>query len=158
VAQGISATYALRVTPTNGYSGTVALTCAPDSTVAYATCSVLPSTISLNNGAQDSTATMTTVMEVNASPPQSTTERRSILALLFPGGAVLYWLRRKRSVALSLLLMVFCIIGCGGGPDPHLRYVAQGTYGFHVTASSTNGTITSQSVSLTLIVGPKGTT
>jgi hypothetical protein len=52
-------------------------------------------------------------------------------------------------------MMAFCIIGCGVGPDPHLRYVAQGTYGFHVTASSTNGTIALQSVSLTLIVGAK---
>jgi len=158
VAQGISATYALRVTPTNGYSGIVALTCAPDSTVAYATCSVLPSTVSLSNGAQDSTATITTVMEVNTSQLQPMTERKAVLALLIPGSALLFWLRRRRYAVLSLLLMAFCIIGCGGGPDPHLRYVAQGTYGFHVTASSTNGTIASQSVSLTLIVSPKGAT
>jgi hypothetical protein len=55
----------------------------------------------------------------------------------------------------TLLLGAFFIAGCGGGPDPHIRYVAQGTYGFHVTASSTNGTVASQSVSLTLIVAPK---
>jgi hypothetical protein len=158
VAQGISATYALRVTPTNGYLGTVALTCAPDSAVAYATCSVLPSTVSLNNGAQDSTVTITTVMEVNTSRLQPMTTRKAVLAFLIPGSVVLFWLRRRRYAVLPLFLLAFCIIGCGGGPDPHLRYVAQGTYGFHVTASSTNGTITSQSVSLTLVVGPKGTT
>ncbi|HEY9137282.1 MAG TPA: choice-of-anchor D domain-containing protein, partial [Terriglobus sp.] len=156
VVQGISATYALSVTPTNGYSGNVALTCTPDSTVAYATCSILPSTVSLKNEAQRSTATITTVMEINTSQLQPMTERKAVLALLIPGGALLLWFRRRRYVALPLLLMMaFCIIGCGVGPDPHLRYMAQGTYGFHVTASSTNGTITSQSVSLTLIVGAK---
>lgn len=155
VAQGISATYALRVMPTNGYSGIVALTCTPDSTVAYATCSVLPSTVSLTNGVQDSTATITTVMEVNTSQLQPMTERKAVLAFLLPGSALLFLLHRRRYVALSLFLLAFCIIGCGGGPDPHLRYVAQGTYGFHVMASSTNGTIASQSVSLTLIVSAK---
>lgn len=155
VPQGVSATYALSVTPTNGYSGVVALTCTPDSTVAYATCSALPSTVTLVSGVQSSTVTITTVAEVNTSQLYVLTDRTMGLACLLPAGALLFGLRRRRLIALPLLAVAFFVIGCGGGADPHLRYVAQGTYGFHVTASSTNGTIASQSVALTLTVAPR---
>lgn len=39
VQQGVGATYSLLVTPVNGFIGTVALTCAPDSAAQYAACS-----------------------------------------------------------------------------------------------------------------------
>ena len=157
VPQGISATYALSVAPTNGYAGVVALTCTPDSTVAYATCSVLPSTVTLSNGPQASTVTITTVTEVNTSQLRSM-GRTLVLACFVPAGALLFASRKRRSIVPACLMLLVCITGCGGGADPHVRYVAQGTYGFHVTASSTNGTIAAQSVSLTLVVAPKNST
>lgn len=157
VQQGIAATYSLSVTPTNGFAGSVALTCTPDATVAYATCSVLPSTVTLNVGSQNSVATITTVTAVNSKTAkvESQSRGRVVLAFILPASAMFLWLRRRRPAGI-LLLSLFCIslTGCGSGEvgDFRLRYVEPGTYTFHVTASATNGTTASQTVKLTLVV------
>jgi hypothetical protein len=159
VPQGVAATYSLSVAPTNGFAGSVALTCTPDTTVAYATCSLLPSTVTLNGGSQSSIATITTItaIDTNSAKVGSSFRGGSILACMLPCGAIFLWLRRRRPQGI-LLLSMFCIalIGCGsGGGDLRIRYVAPGTYTFHVTASVTNGTTASQSVQLTLVVTPR---
>jgi surface-anchored protein len=53
---------------------------------------------------------------------------------------------------LALLVCAILPTGCGGGPNPNLRYTAPGTYQFQVTASSTSGTQITQSVTVTLVV------
>lgn len=156
VQQGIAATYSLSVAPTNGFAGSVALTCTPDAPVAYGTCSLLPSTVTLNVGSQTSVATITTVMAVNttAAKLESESRGRTILACMLPLGAMFFWLRRHRLQGVLLLcLLSISLIGCGsGGGEFRLRLVEPGTYTFHVTASATNGTTASQTVKLTLIV------
>lgn len=155
VQQGIAATYSLSVTATNGFAGTVALTCTPDATVAYATCSLLPSTVTLNSGSQSSTATVTTVTGVNTAKLNPLFHDTTMLACFLPAGAMLLWLRRRRFQGILLLcLLSFSLIGCGSGGYPRFRYVEPGAYTFHVTASATNGTTASQSVKLTLVVTP----
>ncbi|WP_052200220.1 choice-of-anchor D domain-containing protein [Terriglobus sp. TAA 43] len=156
VLQGIAATYSLSVAPVNGFAGSVALTCTPDAPVAYAACSLLPSTVTLNGGSQSSVATITTVTVVNSNTAklESQSGSRAILACILPAGAIFLWLRRRRSPGM-LLLCLFCIslIGCGSGESGfRLRSVVPGTYTFHVTASATNGTTASQTVKLTLVV------
>ncbi|MEZ2346141.1 choice-of-anchor D domain-containing protein [Terriglobus sp. RCC_193] len=158
VQQGIAATYSLSVAPTNGFAGSVALTCTPDATVAYATCSLLPSTVTLSSGSQSSVATITTVTAVNSNTAKLESNSRGgiVLACILPAGGMLLWLRRRRLQGI-LPLCLFCIslIGCGSGGDLRIRYVEPGTYTFHVTASATNGTPASQSVKLTLVVTPR---
>jgi len=156
VQQGVSATYTLGITPVDGYAGTVALTCTPDTVVSYATCSVLPSTVILTSGIQSSTATITTVTTLSTTTPLSTNnERRKAVLSLLPAGLLLYCLRRRKAAALLCsIFLVFGIFGCGSGSNADLRFTSVGTYGFHITASSTNGTSTSQTVALTLDVRP----
>ena len=67
--------------------------------------------------------------------------------------------RRPRSSGIAALLLMTLIAGCGGKSTPtsgggngNLRYTPAGTYQYLVTASATNGTSSSQGVTLTLIV------
>jgi hypothetical protein len=161
VKSGVAATYPLLVTPLNGFAGTVALTCAPVTPAPYASCSVLASTLTLNGGAQSSTATintltMTAVLLHWGGP---------VCALLLPVLAV----RRRRqrrpragSCARTAMLVgaalaasaVLCSCGSSAAPGSGsgVLYTPAGTYQYQVTASSTSGTALSSTVTLNLIV------
>ncbi len=157
VQSGLPATYALLVTPNGGYTGVVDLTCSADTPVQYAACSLVPPSVTLSSSAsQSSFATISTVSASNTNPAASLRLHNKPLWCLSPALLVLL-LRRKRPAALLLLLcgLAFTITGCGGGGDSRIRYVAPGTYTFHVTATSTNSTPVSQTVTLTLVVTPK---
>ncbi len=156
VQAGLPAAYALTVTPTGNFTGTVALTCTADMPVAYAACSLVPPSVTLAGSAQSSTATVTTVSAVNLTQNASPFSKRELLWCLAPA-ALLLVPRRRRHAALLVLLASFLIttVGCGGGGDPRIRYVAPGTYSFHVTATSTSGATLASSVALTLTVVPK---
>lgn len=157
VPYGIAATYALALTPVNGFTGTVALTCTPEAIVQYTACSISPSTISLTNGAVNATATITTVTAVqNASLHPGGNWREAVLCaapvLLLAG-------IRRRSWRMSLLLVIASMSilmggGCGSGVkgDSRIRYAAPGTYQFTITASSTTGVPAQQSVPVTLTI------
>jgi hypothetical protein len=60
VASGTPATYNLTVTPGNNFNGTVVLNCTPVTAAQYATCSLLPSSVTLSGAAQNATATLNT--------------------------------------------------------------------------------------------------
>jgi hypothetical protein len=150
VTSGQPAVYDLLATPTNGFAGNVALTCAPIVAAQYASCSLLSSTLSLSGGTQYSTATITTV-----------TGKR------LPGGVglaallllPLAWMKRRKAfkypAVLSLILLMLAgVIGCGGSSEskPALLYAPIGTYQYQVTASSTSGAPISSTVTLNLIV------
>ena len=156
VQAGLPATYSLSLTPTGGYSGVVALTCSPDAPVAYATCSLLPATLTLTTGSQASTVTITTVTASTTAQVRANGASTLLLCFL-PLAAITLVSLRKRSVPLlALVLLAGTVLGgCGGGGDSRIRYVAPGTYSFHVTATSTNGIPASQTVALTLVVIPR---
>ena len=154
VQQGLGATYSLLVTPTNGFTGTVALTCAPDSAAQYAACSLLPPTVTVSAGAQGATATITTVASVALA--RHVSGRQMMLACLLPAGLLVFVLRRRRVAGLLVISVVAGgLSGCGSGGDPRIRYTPTGTYTFHVTASSTTGIVVAQTVTLTLVVVPR---
>ncbi|MGI4852762.1 MAG: choice-of-anchor D domain-containing protein [Janthinobacterium lividum] len=154
VQAGLPASFALLVTPVGGYTGSVALTCSADTPVAYAACSLVPPSVTLAGTAQGSTVTISTVAAV------------ALASLWLPGETAVLWcstpvlffllFRRKRPAALLITLTGLVTLGglggCGSGGDPRIRYVAPGTYSFHVTATSTSGTTISQTVALSLTV------
>ncbi len=158
VQSGLPANYSLLVTPNGGYTGVVDLTCSADTPVQFAACSLVPPSVTLSNGApQGSVVSISTVTASDTLPAASLTLRNKPLWCLSPALLMLL-LRRKRPPALLMLLCglaTISITGCGGGGDPRIRYVTPGTYTFHVTASSTNSTPASQTVTLTLVVTPK---
>ncbi|MBB5338699.1 choice-of-anchor D domain-containing protein [Tunturiibacter gelidoferens] len=161
-----AADYNLQLTPQSGYSGTVILNCTPINPGAYATCSLLPSSIALNSGAQNSIANLNTVAEsVPPTTSQDThnTRNRTLLCLL-PLSFLFFWRSNSRSpqkshptrlllFAILLTLPALWISGCGsGGTDPNLRFTPPGTYQYLVTATSTTGVELSQTVTLNLVV------
>ena len=169
------ATYNLQITPQAGFSGAVVLNCTPITPGQYATCSLLPSSITLNGAAQSAVATINTV----TAPPTASTSARnrsqrvpnssrsslsSALLCLLPA-ALFCFPRRRPSRTLGLirpilwtLLFTVCTLwlnGCGGSVVlPNLLYTPPGTYQYQVTATSTTGIEQSQTVILNLIVTP----
>jgi hypothetical protein len=156
VMSGTPAAYPLVLTPLNGFTGAVALTCAPVTSAPYASCSVLASTLTLNGSAQSSTATINTVTS------SSTGMIAAIVGLIgapFVAMVAVKRPRRKRRataamVAIGMLLCV-SITSCGGKGQPSsskLLYTPAGTYQYQVTATSTSGAQVTSTVTLNLIV------
>ncbi|SFS16244.1 PapD-like protein [Granulicella pectinivorans] len=151
VHQGAPATYTLAVTPTGGFAGNVVLNCTPISLAEFASCSILPSSITLATSTAQTTAlTINTLTAVQRSS-LSLANARTFLCFLAPFFLVA-WRRRRLLPILALLTCVILPAGCGGGPDPNLRYTQPGTYQFQATANSTSGVQISRSVTLTLVV------
>ncbi len=162
------ATYNLQLTPQNGYSGTVVLNCTPTNPGQYATCSLLPSSITLNASAQNAIATINTITAITAINPSNTAQNtltlHKTLVCLLPASLLFFWttLRRTRDhkthftrnlfLATLLTLLTLSPSGCGSGGDPNLRKTPPGTYQYQVSASSTTGVQLTQTVTLNLTV------
>jgi hypothetical protein len=176
------ATYNLLLTPQAGFTGTVVLNCVPITPGLYATCSLLPSSITLAGSPQTAIATINTITSVNpttvaqdlANPssrrgPHSQQDTRNAdraLLCLLPTALFFFWKIRKtrtaatnriRSILWTVLFTTatFWISGCGSGGDPSLRRTPPGTYQYQVTASSTTGEVITQTVTLNLTVTPQ---
>ena len=157
VVTGLEAHYALSLSPTGGFSGAVVFTCDAALPVAYAACSVSPSTVTLLSGAQASTATITTVTAIPVALNRSAGGVTTLLCILLPSTMIFFVVRRRIPTALLVTLCALTLLsgGCGSGGDPRIRYVAPGNYSFRVTASSTSSIPASQTVTLNLTVLPK---
>jgi hypothetical protein len=148
VASGSPASFPLSVTPLNGYTGSVALTCTSVTAGEYANCSLLASSLTLNGSAQSSTATINTI---------TSEVRAGAVAMACLLGGLLLRRRRRYAVAcvvMSGMTLCLAISGCGGGTSggKALLYTPAGTYQYQVTASSTSGTPVSSTVTLDVIV------
>ena len=151
---GSPASYGLAVNAVGGFSGPVALTCAPVTPGPYAACSLLPSSLTVAGAAANSTATITTITTVAAA--------RDVggLAWLLAAPALLLLPKRLRfrsSMALAgLLCFLFLgLAGCGSSPagtNPNLRRTPSGSYQYQVTATSTSGSQVSSTLTLNLII------
>jgi len=161
VKSGSPATYNLTVTPINGYTGAVALTCAPINPGTYASCSINPSTVTLTGAPQNSVVTINTITTASLEFP---THPAVYFALLCLPLLLLRRARRLKSIALLFFVGIFfvgifttaAITGCGGGGsmpvDNGIRNTPPGTYQYQVTATSTSGAQITQTVTLNLIV------
>jgi hypothetical protein len=170
VASGSPANYNLTVTPGNNFNGTVVLTCTPIAAAEYATCSLLPSSVTLNGAAQNAVATLNTVTEVssNSLPAAPGGRRRSFggtaLCLLFPALVFTWKARTSRHKAwrrdgpivwaIFSAILLLSASGCGGSSvSSNLRLSPVGTYQYQVTASSVSGAVQiTQTVTLNLTV------
>jgi hypothetical protein len=166
------ATYNLQLTPQANYSGDVVLNCTPITPGQYATCSLLPSSITLNGAAQNAIATINTITTVNPNPTARNTDphatRNKTLLCLLPASLLFFWntfsntllrkskkkthLTRNLLCALLLTLATLSPTGCGSGGDPNIRITPPGAYQYQVTASSTTGQVITQTVTLNLTV------
>lgn len=171
VPSGSPAVFPLTLTPTGGFTGAVALTCAAVNPGKYATCSIAPSTLTLTGGALASTATINTI----TSP--TVTHRGPGLPLGWLTGLTTTPLvalllaesrrdRRRRRTAhralvlplsLALSLAAVSLSGCGGKSAPvtgssTVLTTPAGNYQYVVTATSTSGPTLTSSVTLNVVV------
>jgi hypothetical protein len=152
VTSGSVASYSLTVTPVNGYTGGVALTCVSVTAGVHASCSLLAPLLTLSGGPQNTTATISTL---SASLVRDLGGSAFLLAV----PVLLLWNRRSvRTVLFAVLAFALCMgtSACGGSSGapaaPSVFYTPAGTYQYQVTASSTSGTQVSSTVTLNLIV------
>lgn len=148
---GQAGTSTVTVTSTNGFSGSVDLTCAPPVSTPTITCSfgsTTPVTVASNSAA--ATLTISTVAPHVVSGQSSELRPHGFGWLPASGGALLAGIfvlgvpgrRRRRIAGLSLTLMVFfaagmgCGGGSGGGTPPKSGGTPTGSYSITVTATS----------------------
>jgi hypothetical protein len=158
VTSGQPAAFTLTATPSNGFSGPIALTCSPLGSAPYASCSLLASTLTLGITSQTSTVTINTL----TSSPQSSVRLAGIVLLSLITLTGMQFTRARRKVLTCALLVLtgvgtFGLNGCGGSspaqtPPTNLLYTPAGSYQWKVTASSTSGPAISSSVVLTVTV------
>jgi pseudomonalisin len=141
----------ISVTPVNGFTGSVALSCAlvPASSTAQISCT-LPSPVTVNGNAPTALLTVLTARSSAALFPSEP----GVRWLALGGGVVACFLAiaappcRRRWIATSaLLLMVGLAVGagCGGGsssPTPKTSGTPPGTYSITITATSGSSTTT----------------
>ena len=162
VASEHPATYNLQITPQNNYAGTVVLNCTPINPGQYATCSLLPSSITLTGSPQSAVATINTITTVNPGSATASQTRKihNIVLCLLPASFIFFWttLHRKRPYSTRILwaflltVLTLSSTSCGSGGDPNIRTTPPGTYQYQVTASSTTGIQLTQTVNLNLTV------
>jgi hypothetical protein len=154
VSKGAPAAYALTLTPLNGFTGPVALTCAPVIPGMYIACSLQPATLTLAGTQLNATATLNTITTAALAPPLFFKPLTLLLALLvFP---VMIKTRRRRIAALLsciIAVLLTSATGCGGGGgSTNVLYTPPGTYQYTVTATSTTGPTVTSTVMLNLVV------
>jgi len=164
IVSGNYAVYPLLLVPSGGFSGEIALTCTPQQTSEYASCSLLPSQLSLSSVPETSSATVNTIeAAASVSPGDSlhpNVRSRSTAAFLAVALPVLLIPLSKRGRAIRRLGCALAagiatgifVTACGGSGSSPQYATPPGTYHFAVTASSTAGTPIRQSVTLTLVV------
>lgn len=156
-ASGQTGTSTLTVTPLNGFSGTVNLSCAPDNASVQMGCAVNPTSVDLSGSA---VATAQLSITTTAALDR-TSGFRSAPWLAVSGGlfavVLLGGVPRKRawtflSAILSIALLVSAV-ACGGGGSSTQKQQSHGTPSgkYTVTVTGTNGSITrTVSVSFTV--------
>jgi hypothetical protein len=159
VTAGQTATFALALSPSGSFTGTVDLTCTITPNVSRApTCSI-PSSLQISSSGSQSVSVSVGTTAATASnalsqlgfPPAGS---RLFWTFTLIGMALLFTLRRKRVSVLAkatMVVTVVCSVACGGGrSDSHTTQgTPAGTYATTITASS--GTL-NHSATLTLVV------
>jgi hypothetical protein len=169
---GAPASYSLAATPAGGFGGVVVLNCTPVVAAMWASCSILPSSVTLGSAPQNATATINTVTSVasmlDAPPGDPRSQSHTEFCLLLPAVIFLWRTRASRhrgrraaypvAWAIVSAIVLLGASGCGGAPAANtansgLRYTPSGSYQYQVTASSTGGSAQiTQTVTLNLIV------
>jgi trimeric autotransporter adhesin len=155
-APGQPGTWTDTVSGTNGFSGTVNLTCTPPASASLITCSFGSTTsVALNSTTTSGTATLTiSTTAPHVVPGASASLRPHGSGWLAAGGSVLFAgifllgapsRRRRYTVGFGLTLLIFFAagMGCGGGSSSGGGSMTTpgtpaGTYNVTVTAASTS--------------------
>jgi hypothetical protein len=161
VRQAYAASYSLALTPLSGFTGNVVLTCSPVVAAVNATCSIPNASLTLTSASQSSTVTINTVTSIARTRPALHLRSFNPVTLCILAPAVFFFWRFRKTLAsrpASLLLALLCTTlmmltsGCGTGINGNVHLTTPGNYQYVVTASSTNGTVITQTVTLNLAI------
>lgn len=151
ITAGSTATYALTIISSGGYSGNINLVCS--SLPANASCTFVPASLAVTGG----TAANFTLSISTESNQTAASLRTGGLCVTLAGFLFLVpwkW-NRKRAAALiffGAFLLITSVSACGGGSSgttgTQLAKVAPGTYTIHVAASDASGNQITQSITL----------
>ncbi|HEY7855287.1 MAG TPA: Ig-like domain repeat protein [Terriglobales bacterium] len=159
VAHGASASFPLTLTPNNGFTGTVALSCsglAPGEA-----CSFAPASVALSGTASGSSTMTVTTTGVAAAPllpagPASRWPPAEWFALLI-GLLGMVWLAmtkqrmRPRLLVAAIAFVALAAAGCGGGGGSNSGGNTPPPVNATITITGTSGSVTaSQTVTLTV--------
>jgi hypothetical protein len=151
IASGSTATYALKISPAGGYSGSVSLACG--SLPANASCTFMPPNLALSGGTP---ANFTLSISTQSAQTASLLGTGGVSVVLV---AFVFLLpsKRKRASSTALicfgaLLLITSFSGCGGSsssaPTSQAGRVARGTYMINLVASDASANQVTQSVTL----------
>lgn len=161
VTPGQTATYGLKLSPVEGWSGNIALTCA--GAPQAATCTITPASVSLNGSSQPATVTVATTAPASAALPYGWAHpwrgggpggwQWLLLMVLGLGvAAALAMGKRRLSAALAGGLLALSLAACGGGgaaAQPVQRSTPHGSSTLTITASS-GSLVHTQALTLTV--------
>ncbi len=146
-AAGQSGSSTATVSGSNGFVGSVALSCAvPSTATTKISCAVTPSSVAIDTTNTSQTATLS----INALAASGWLQHRQLeflaVATIMPG-LVLFGLptrvRRAKLLGLILSLIVFILLGlaagCGGGSTPAVNQTQSPSATYAVTVTGTNG-------------------
>jgi hypothetical protein len=159
-------TSTISVTPSGGFTGAVAMTCAITSSPSGAsdppTCSLAASSVTISG-----TTAQTDVLTVSTTPATTSLNRPAspfwpstggaVLALVFLFGIPARWRRGRSMLGLLVLFLSIAAIGCGGGSGgggggggTSNPGTTAGTYSVTVTGTPASGTAETTVVTLTV--------
>lgn len=148
IPSGSSGSTALTFTPTNGYTGTIQLTCG-SSLPLYASCAFSPASVSFTAASQAPQSVTLTIntQATNTATAQPLPERGSFGPLAFACAVPLLLLgvaRRRRGmflVALAALAIATGVLtGCGGASPPPTAKTPPGSYSVPISLSDGSST------------------
>jgi hypothetical protein len=158
VAAGTSATGTLKFTSTNGFAGSIAVSCAaPAATPTGATCSVTSPVTLAAAGTATATVTINTTARTTVSGfgalPQNGRTLYALLVVLLTGVVFIMRNTGRKARVGSLLTLLFVaalgVTGCGDSSklntSPNANGTPSGTYNYTITATS-GGVIRTETV------------
>ncbi len=157
-APGGFATSTITVSPTNGFTGTVTLTCAAFTSAKGISCTPNPTSVTLNGSSQTTTVTVTTQMAQSASTSPGMglwLGAGSILAGILAIGAPVRQRRRMAILGLFVITSFALSSGCGGGSSSNNNSNSNngtpvGSYAIAVITGTGGGTTVTQGVTVTV--------
>jgi hypothetical protein len=170
VKAGVSAQYTITVTPSNGYNGTVSLTCVSTTLPSKAACSFSPASVAPGStGYPTSTLTISTMAATASLVIPARPNSKSLEPTLWAGlttfgafGLMLAGIGRKRNRVMGLILgvlltaMTLTLFGCGSSStstgNPGTPGTPAGNYTVTFTATGTGGNSPTHTMNVTLVV------
>jgi subtilase family serine protease len=146
---GASGTSAITINPTNGFTGTVNLSCTPPaSATSEVGCSISPSSVMVTTSSATATVTVTTAAP-HAVASQIVSPGFGLGATLFTAGMVVLAIpsgRSRRLLSFGVLVLLAVGAACGGSsstpPQPKDPGTPAGSY--LITVTGTSGSLSNQ--------------